>query len=452
MKAVPVKSAEEFDPRIPDTDILGTYEGECADASITNANGLDITQEVWDTVFESDAYKKAIKLGWYIGYLGHPEDPNCMDFRNACIVMREGHIEPSGKVKGKFDLINTPVGRIVYAFQLAGVKFGISVRGAGDIIGNSVDPETFVFRGFDLVTFPAYPDAIPTFSAIAASTDLEARKKYDIVCSAVKDNLKDITSAESLAVLKTQFAPQSEEYKAICAKEEALAESPDESDDDVETEVLKQKLEGMTALYLEEVEANTRLLAQMAHVNASADDVKRTYQARQRVVDRIIAAQSAQVDAYISDEKAKSDATIKQLKSNNLKYKQEISASAEAIRQKDSVISGLRSKLSETVRANSELEARSSDLDASNKKLRADVTASQHLLSEYQQAYVSLYASLAGVDVDSLSISASTSVGELKSIIRQAAASTRAKRGYAASNVPPVYEGSVNLEDNMIIL
>ena len=24
--------------------------------------------------------------GWFIGFLGHPEDPNCMDFRNGCIV------------------------------------------------------------------------------------------------------------------------------------------------------------------------------------------------------------------------------------------------------------------------------------------------------------------------------------------------------------------------------
>ena len=34
--------------------IIGTFEGECADANITNLNGLDITREVWDNVFNSD--------------------------------------------------------------------------------------------------------------------------------------------------------------------------------------------------------------------------------------------------------------------------------------------------------------------------------------------------------------------------------------------------------------
>ena len=48
----------------------------------------------------------------------------------------------------QFDLIDTPVGRIVKTFQDAGVTFGISVRGAGDIINNSVDPDTFVFIVF----------------------------------------------------------------------------------------------------------------------------------------------------------------------------------------------------------------------------------------------------------------------------------------------------------------
>lgn len=46
------------------TSILGTYEGECADANITNLNGLDITREVWENTFASDEYKKGIEEEW----------------------------------------------------------------------------------------------------------------------------------------------------------------------------------------------------------------------------------------------------------------------------------------------------------------------------------------------------------------------------------------------------
>ena len=140
--------------------IIGSYTGEVLDSEITNKNGLDITRDVMEVVFASDDYKEGIENGWFIGFLGHPEDPDCQDFKNGCIVMTEGHIDDDGKCYGTFNLIDTPVGQVVKKFIDAGVKFGISIRGAGDIIGNSVDPETFVFRGFDLVAFPAYPNSM----------------------------------------------------------------------------------------------------------------------------------------------------------------------------------------------------------------------------------------------------------------------------------------------------
>lgn len=129
------------------TSILGTYEGEALDTNITNNNGLDITAEVIKQVLASDEYAQGLENGWFIGFLGHPEDPSCMDFKDGCIVLTDMSIDDNGKVYAKFNLIDTPVGRIVKTLQDAGVVFGISIRGAGDIVGNSVDPDTFVFRG-----------------------------------------------------------------------------------------------------------------------------------------------------------------------------------------------------------------------------------------------------------------------------------------------------------------
>ena len=157
--------------------VLGTFEGECLDTRITNLNGLDITDEVIDTVLESEEYKEGIKYGWFIGFLGHPEDPACQEFMNGCIVLTDMWKEDNGKVYAKFNLIDTPVGQIVKKFIDAGVTFGVSIRGAGDIIGNVVDAASFMFRGFDLVAFPAYPESIPTFTAIAAAGILIAYKK-----------------------------------------------------------------------------------------------------------------------------------------------------------------------------------------------------------------------------------------------------------------------------------
>ena len=223
--------------------VLGTYEGEILDTNITNKNGLDITRAVMETVFESEDYQQGIENGWFIGFLGHPEDPNCMEFERGCIVMTDGYIDENGKVYGTFNLIDTPVGRIVKKFQEAGVAFGISIRGAGDIINNSVEPDTFVFRGFDLVSFPAYPESIPKFTSIAASTNLDDRRKYQAVCAAVNANLENINSCSTIDVLQTQFAPQSKEYKALeNQRKKILSEKTFNID--------KEKVEAMTTLYL----------------------------------------------------------------------------------------------------------------------------------------------------------------------------------------------------------
>lgn len=455
-----VKASDSITPKFS---ILGTYEGECADANITNLNGLDITVPVWENVFNSDDYAQAIELGWYIGFLGHPEDPNCMDFEHACIVMTEGHIDPNGKVYGKFNLIDTPVGRIVKAFQDAGVRFGISVRGAGDIENNSVDPDTFVFRGFDLVTFPAYPESIPTFSEIAASTDTNKRAKYKSVCAAVNNNLDKITMCETLDVIKSQFAAQSDEYKAVEAREDELSKCDDSSDDIDITDV---KLDSMTKLYLDEVEANVRLrktneslkrqlattqldcnrkLKSIQRITASQyDDMKTTNADMQVKLDKL----SQDCRKHINANKRLSSENSS-LKNSNLKYKQKIDASNNEIRTKESIISRLRSELDETVNAASVTESRTSNLDAQNRRLKSKLEAAENLITEYQDAYANLYATAVGVHLNDIAVTASTSVSEMQKLIG----------GTSTSNMSTVFVEPTPLdiaeditEDEMVII
>lgn len=411
--------------------ILGTYDGECADAAITNKNGLDITREVWETVFASADYRQAIDLGWYIGFLGHPEDPNCMDFEHACIVMTEGHIDEKGKVFGKFNLIDTPVGRIVKAFQDAGVIFGISVRGAGDIIDNSVDPDSFVFRGFDLVTFPAFPESIPTFTAVAASTDAETRKKYQKVCAAVNNNIEGLNDVNTIEVIQAQFAKQSDEYKALEARKQTLIENGETSEEvDIEEDlqaITAQRLEGMTRLYLEAAEANNVLAAENEQLRRQLTANEVTASRKLKAVKRITAYQLSdlqhendRVEAsnqtlVVANRKLKSE--LESVTAQNLKYNQKISISASTIKEKDRIISGLQSKLDETVSEVSDAQARTSDLDAKLRKSNSEVLAARKLLAQYQRAYAQIYANAVGADLTGIDITASTSVTELQKVI-----------------------------------
>lgn len=403
--------------------ILGTFEGECLDTQITNLNGLDITLEVMENVIASEEYKQGIENGWFIGFLGHPEDPGCQEFMNACIVLKDMWIEDSGKVYAKFDLIDTPVGQIVKKFIDAGVTFGVSIRGAGDIVGNTVDPETFMFRGYDLVAFPAYPESIPTFTAIAASTDLAERKKYQAVCAAVKANLDSITSSATIDILQSQFAPQSEEYKAL-EKRKATINSSDTINIDA------QKIQAMTDLYLQAADEVKALKAEnqklkMAN-NAITAACKRKVSALQRISDEQLGDTLESLDTVTASRDSlrhsmrKLNEDLKAEKKSNLIYKQKITASTQEIKQKDSTIADLKSKLRETVTASKDVKSNVSNLDNENKMLYSELKACQSLLTSYQQAYADIYANVLGVHLDNINVTSSTTVEDLESAIDSA--------------------------------
>ena len=423
--------------------VIGTYTGECADANITNANGLDITREVWETLFASEEYKKAIENGWALGYLGHPEDPNCMDFKNACIIMREGHIDDDGKVYGTFDLIDTPVGRIVDAFQKAGVTFGISVRGAGEIYDNSVDPESFVFRGFDLVSFPAYPEAIPEFTRIAASADVETQRKYKTICAAVSKNAKDISSVSTIDTIQKMFAKQSNEYAELQKRKEDIMSSTNPEDS-----VMHQKLEGMTNLYASEHAKAEKLQAEVNRLRQRIE-ASTSYNVRKlKSIQRISASQNAELDKLLSAANQRSDALSRQnknlivansklrsenesitavnatLKSKNLKYYQEVKANTQILSDKDAQLSKLRNQLDETVVERKSAEGKSSNLGAKLSDLKTQLKAAQQLVDEYQNAYAAIYASAVGANLNNITITSTTSVAELQRLIANDVTST----------------------------
>ena len=442
--------------------VLGQFVGKCCDANVINNNDMHLGRELFEKLIASDEYKTALKNGHYIGFAGHPEDPGCQDWEHACIVMTDMKLLDDGNVEGVFDLIDTPVGRIVKTFIDAGVNFGISIRGAGDVASDGeVDPDTFVFRGFDLVTFPAYNDCIPEFREIAASTDLDKQKKFKKVCASIDKELNNITSCEALKVIQEQFAEGSDEFDKIGDRINEIA--CQDADDSVCKEVLEEKVNALTSMYVDAVNEKNDLIQQLAAAQLECNTLEiqcaRKIASYKRIVasqindlksDLDIATKKARIQATTSNNKVnKLQAALQnaneelerckvqasrssrkaeslrtqlseastQLEDNNLKYKQKIQSNSILISQRDSEIKDLRSQLSETVTASKRLEQQTSNLGAENKELLSRVEAAEKLVLEYQQAYADMYANALGVRLDNLSITASTSVQALRDII-----------------------------------
>ena len=450
--------------------IIGTYEGEVLNPYITNKNGLDIVIEVMENVIASDDFKQGIEYGWFIGFLGHPEDPNCMDFQNGCIVMTDMWIE-NKKVYGKFNLVDTPIGQIVKKFIDAGVKFGISIRGAGDIIDNSVDPETFVFRGYDLVSFPAYPDSIPEFTDIAASSNLDDQKKYRAVCAAVKANIESINSCAAIDVLQAQFAPQSDEYKTLAKRRKKILSEKILSEKTFNID--KQKIEAMTSLYLEASAESVTLSEQVERLKLERSSAISACKRKVSAIKRITASQADDMSKSLDSVTASCTTLRKRAQSlsancdslreqnsrlkdrlddaqkTNLIYKQRVEASTNEIQKREQTISGLQRKLRKTVTASSELESRSSDLGDENRQLKSEIRSCKEMLRAYQEAYSSIYASALGVNPRSISFTDSTSVAELQKMIANA---TNTANLPSTVTVEPVFYSSDESDDEIITL
>lgn len=418
-----LKTSKVTSADITRPNVIGTFEGKCADASIENSNQMTLGPELWDVLFNSEEYKTALENRHYIGFLGHPEDPGCMDYKDACIIMTECHRDDDGQVYGTFDLIDTPVGRVVKSFQDAGVNFGISVRGAGDVDSNGiVDPDTFIFRGFDLVTFPAYSDAIPSFTEIAASKDLNKQVKYKAVCAAIEHNLHDIDSVKAIETLQSQFSITSSQYKTLETRKATIL------CDTKTLDISKQQLDGITALYLDAIKANKQLQTQLKSVkhtlNYDLHKAQRQLYAMKRITSSQLTDARTSIDKlykmHNEDIKANKQlqSQLKSIKGSNLLYKQQMDTHKQANEDKDNLIADLQAQLDETVNNSKQMQQAASNRDSKIDNLKSEIASATKLLEEYQQAYADLYASALGVHLDAVPVCASTTVGELKSLIK----------------------------------
>jgi len=452
--------------------ILGTYTGKCCDASATNNNEMFLGEDLFKILFDSEEYKRAMEHGHYIGFLGHPEDPGCQDYKNACIVMRKCDFGEDGDIIGTFDVLNTPVGQIVKTMEDAGIDLGISIRGAGDVDADgTVDPETFVFRGFDLVTFPAYDDAIPQFTALAASEDIEKQVRYKKICSVINKNIDHISITAANEIQKN-FKKGSKEYERLEARKANIGvedeECPECTEED-KLEVIGKKLSCMTDMFMSECTENDKLQEEIKSCQKELSNVKASYErklkhleritrSQQKLMqDRVVAATNTSKVAVAANKELKRklqkvsasnseiNAELKSLKNSNLIYRQKIECSNADIADRDATISSLRSKLDKTVVASTEATRKASNFDEEVKQLRSEVSAStevnnelnarlstmEDMLAEYQQAYANIYATALGTSVTGLPVTATTSVCDLENLIQ--AATNTANIGIAPS-------------------
>lgn len=143
------------------TAILGTLVGPCADIMNPTRNGRGYSEELWQKTFENEIVKEYFQNGGIFGELGHPADRSETDMEKIAICMKEPPKKgKDGLLMGRWDILDTPNGRILKTLVDYGYKVGISSRGTGDVFsddyGNEqVDSDSYDFQAFDVVLLPA---------------------------------------------------------------------------------------------------------------------------------------------------------------------------------------------------------------------------------------------------------------------------------------------------------
>lgn len=141
--------------------ILGVLEGPVADFIHPTRNGRHYSEELWENVLKNPLVQEQFKNGGIVGELDHPADRDDICTEKVAIIMPEPPVKKAGQYYGKFNILDTPCGRIVYTLAKAGFKLGVSSRGTGDVdeYTEEVDPSTYEFTCFDVVLLPAVESA-----------------------------------------------------------------------------------------------------------------------------------------------------------------------------------------------------------------------------------------------------------------------------------------------------
>ncbi len=195
--------------------ILGRLAGIIADFKNPTRNERFYTEELWDKVFKNPIMQEKLQTRTLFGELGHPlDDRSETDMEKIAICLAEEPKKyPDGTVKGVFDILDTPNGRILKTLCDYGCQIGVSSRGTGDIVEDwntgreKVDPNTYNCECWDAVLLPAVKSARMSVITESLSTD---KKLKTSLMEAIKNATPEAKKVmvETLKRLNIDYSPK----------------------------------------------------------------------------------------------------------------------------------------------------------------------------------------------------------------------------------------------------
>lgn len=148
--------------------ILGVVEGVFFVPDLPSRNGRKYPRKLWERVVNSPEVKKLLQNRLMFGTVGHDDlDLDALiRERKVSHLVTDLRIGEDGKGYGRAEILDTPVGRVLYTLLKNGSKLAISSKGWGEYKGVEdgvyvVDENSYILERFDFVVDPGFLQAIP---------------------------------------------------------------------------------------------------------------------------------------------------------------------------------------------------------------------------------------------------------------------------------------------------
>lgn len=305
---------------------LGILEGIAADSNEKTRNGRRYPIELWRNVESSPEFKEAMETQTCFGEADHPFDERVdTSIKEVAIVLLSFDINNDGKVYCKFGILDTPNGRLLKSILDSGCQIGVSSRGIGEEITRNgeviIDPNSYVFYGFDAVVMPAVVSARPTMT--------EAKETSNPGVKALSESFnREIEAASTKTELESMMR---------------LAEKINLPDSDSIKESINTKLESMS----NGENISSKLESDLGNLAQENEDLK----TKVAELESIISAKNIRIDESrkvihrMRDNSRDLSKVIRESKRREASLTRTISEKDEIISQKESSIS----RMSESV-------------------------------------------------------------------------------------------------------
>jgi hypothetical protein len=162
--------------------ILASYRATFMQFNKVNENNRIYPSEIGKNKVLCERTMQAIKENKLLGEINHPKDRFDVDYEKVAINTTSLYYdEPSDSIKGTFDILDTPMGRILKTLVDYGTHISISARAMGktrNVKGvDEIVEESYMFKTFDAVTDPGF--SIATIDPAKDKINESLREVYE---------------------------------------------------------------------------------------------------------------------------------------------------------------------------------------------------------------------------------------------------------------------------------